>query len=481
MTDRQPDQSNPPGPFDPPPVGWAPGSVVVGIGLAGAGVAALWLGRPWLDAAAVLAMIGLAWVLIRAATASRRDSDAIEAATTRLAATAGVEPLGAIPTIGAVERRLFEARGAAEARRRETLDLLDAIDTPVVATDAAGSVVVCNRAAGALIGGKPDGLMGRPIESVFTRADLAQLHREASDGRRVRARVRLARADGTFIYETSAIPAGERSAGVHPVVMTFRDVTELSRALQVKTDFVANASHELRTPIAALRIAADTLASGGTEDREVLARVVAMIGNNTARLEEMVRDLLDLSKLESPELSVRSEEFPASRLEDTLRSLLESECRRRSLTLRFEVSPDAEVLKGDETLVTLILKNLAENAVKFAYERTAVRITVVAGSAASGAARFEVTDEGIGIPLDQQQRIFERFYQVDPARAGTAERRGSGLGLAIVKHAVRTLGGTIRVQSVWKQGTTLTVEIPGMLPVSAPAPSPAREDPTDGA
>jgi len=154
--------------------------------------------------------------------------------------------------------------------------------------------------------------------------------------------------------------------------------------------------------------------------------------------------------------------------------LLEGSAARKRVTIEAEIAPDAARLESDPRLLRAILRNLVENAVKFAHEGTAVRITAEVveparsddsgGIAASSAnVRLRVIDRGIGIPLAQQQRIFERFFQGDPARTGDAQGRGTGLGLAIVKHAVRTLGGTIGVESVWQEGTTMTVELPGCV------------------
>ena len=112
-----------------------------------------------------------------------------------------------------------------------------------------------------------------------------------------------------------------------------------------------------------------------------------------------------------------------------------------------------------------MLKNLIDNAIKFAFPRTPVRTEA---RRVGDLVRFRVTDQGAGIPINQQHRVFERFFQVDPARTGFQHRRGTGLGLAIVKHAVKALGGAISVESVWKQGTTMTVDLPASGP---PAPS----------
>jgi two-component system, OmpR family, phosphate regulon sensor histidine kinase PhoR len=256
----------------------------------------------------------------------------------------------------------------------------------------------------------------------------------------------------------------ERRAGAAPpapVLMTFRDVTEVTRMLAVRTDFVANASHELRTPIAAIRMALETLETEGDEGGELRARLLSIIASQVARLEELARDLLDLSRLES-EAEVRTEPLALADVAASLRTAFEGVLRERRLTLEFEISEGAAVLRTDRRLLELIVSNLIDNAAKFAFEGTPVRVVADRGPAG---VRVRVIDRGQGIPLADQPRIFERFYQVDPARAGGGDRsaparRGSGLGLAIVKHAVRRLGGSVNVSSVWQQGTTMTVELP---------------------
>ncbi len=448
----------------------------------------------WLAAGAAVGLGAAAgWVFLAGRGAEREPRDlALRARIAGIARGPGTrrgntEPPSADDDLDALERRLADGAAREADHRRRLLALLDAVDAPVVATDDRGDVTLCNRAAEALVGTRADTLLGRPVDEAFTQADLLRLHASARAGRPGQERVRIARADGVAVFEASAVPVpapadarGGAPQAVFPVVITLRDVTELSRAVQVKSDFVANASHELRTPIAALRIAVETLQSEAPEDSAMRDRLLSVIESNTTRLEEMVRDLLDLSRLESPDVPVRVGPVPASELREALSPLFEPVCRERSLSLVFDFAPELEGMRTDRDLLSLILKNLIENATKFAYEHTDVRVV---GRAAGGASpdggrgggggcggsngravRFDVIDQGIGIPLSQQQRIFERYYQVDPSRTGMSPGRGSGLGLAIVKHAVRNLGGAVRVHSVWKQGTTMTVELPGVLP-----------------
>ncbi|MFM9995459.1 MAG: ATP-binding protein [Phycisphaerales bacterium] len=479
----------------------------VAAALAGGALASGFLPMPGWAGTAIGLMFGAA--ALRVLLGSREDPHRAELQrlASRVVDVARVEPddprapmlRAAREALDDIESRLGAASNLEASHRDRLQSLLDAVDAPIIATDDRGFVTYCNRAAQSLVGTRADLLTGRPIDQAFTQADLLRLHAAARAGRAGRERVRIARSDGVSVFDAAAVPiregpdatpegaedpaAGPSGSSVtRAVVMTLRDVTELSRSVQVKSDFVANASHELRTPIAALRIAVETLQGGAMDDAAMRPRLLGMIEGNTARLEEMVRDLLDLSRLESPEARVRVGPFPASELRDTLAPMFERVCRERRLTLTFDLHPALEALRTDRDLLTLVLKNLVENATKFADEDTEVRLVgrPVApepggeplrdpdGAAPGGGARFDVIDRGVGIPLSQQQRIFERYYQVDPSRSGFSPRRGSGLGLAIVKHAVKTLGGSIRVHSVWKQGTTMTVELPGVLPASDP-------------
>ncbi len=363
--------------------------------------------------------------------------------------------------------------------------ITDATDAPVFVTSTSGAIVFCNRAACEFLERRPDEVVGRELEDFFSQGELLAAHDAARDGGMHRGQVRIAREGVARTYQVLAGRAEVREGGGAGavVVLTLRDITELSRAAQLKTDFVANASHELRTPLASIRGAVETLQELGEEDAEMRARLVRMIASNAERLEDLTRDLLDLSRLESPEAPAEIGPVDLAELVRAVAGLLEGSASRKRVTIEAEIEPGVARLESDPRLLRAILRNLIENAVKFAYERTAVRVVAEAAGGepagaddgrsaegeespapgALGTLRLRVIDRGMGIPLAQQQRIFERFYQGDPARTGDAQGRGTGLGLAIVKHAVRTLGGTIGVESVWKEGTTMTVELPGCV------------------
>lgn len=469
------------------------------LGQVRAEVAAVWLlamiaaGGAW-SAAPAWAILAVAGVTACAAT---------------FLALARARPRGgADGRSGEAWQREAERLAARAAQAEELRAVVESADEALLVTDARGVVVLCNQAAGAALGLAGDRAVGRPLVDAVTHEGFLRLHEAALAGAVRRGQVRLPGPTGVRVYDVTASPvwarggeraaigaggadAGEpgtvRDAPSAGVVVTLRDMTELAAALQVKTDFVANASHELRTPIASIRAAAETLGDEH-DDPAMRARLVRMIAEHAGRLQDLVDDMMDLSRLESPERDpvptlVRMHEVAAS-----LGKTFEAVCGARRVGLAFEVRPGAEAIWTDRELLMLILRNLIDNATKFADERSTVRVVATpidgagsAGARASEAAgvRLDVIDRGMGIPLNQQQRIFERFYQVDEARGAVAGRRGTGLGLAIVKHAVKRLGGSVRVHSVWKQGTTMTVELPSLR--AGDSREPANADASPGA
>jgi two-component system phosphate regulon sensor histidine kinase PhoR len=189
--------------------------------------------------------------------------------------------------------------GRSLARAHATLD---SMEEPVMTVGSDDLIAACNPAAEALLGVRADRLLRRPADEAFTQADLLGMYERARGGERVREQVRVARPEGLRVWDVSAVPLSSELGG--PVLLCPRDVTDVALAMQVKTDFVANASHELRTPIAAMRVALDTLDALDQGDEEMRQRLVRVIASNVARLEEMVRDLLDLSRLETTEAGV---------------------------------------------------------------------------------------------------------------------------------------------------------------------------------
>ena len=353
--------------------------------------------------------------------------------------------------------------------------VLDTLDEPVLATGPDGVVSFANRAAREFFSTTGTALEGRSVEDLFTQPQLLDLHGAAAAGRvrrsdmrvpvgGVRRTLHVLAAPLDLETETPATP--RRAWGV---CIAIRDVTEFAAAIQLKTDFLANASHEFRTPLSSIKAAVETMQDSARDDEAMRDRLLGMMATNVGRLEDLTSDVLALARMETPDAPVNVTDVPTAEIEEQLRQMFEGVCGERQLQIAWDVERDAALLRTDARLFTLILKNLVDNATKFAYEGSTIRVigrVLTSGPGGLGrTSRWQVIDRGIGIPIHQQQRIFERFYQVDAARTGLAgpHRRGTGLGLAIVKHAVKSLDGSITVESVWKTGTTMTVDLPGSI------------------
>jgi len=249
----------------------------------------------------------------------------------------------------------------------------------------------------------------------------------------------------------------------HPAtgrLLVLTDITELTRTLQLRSDFVANASHEVRTPISAIRAALDTvLKIDVASEAETARQFLAVIARHTSRLEALVGDLLDLSRLESPSASFQPTVLRLQRVGDELHDRWSNEIDRKQLRWGCDIADDCPSVFANLYLLQLVLDNLVDNAIKFTDGGGQIG---VACRREERSVEIEVYDTGCGIAPQDHQRVFERFYQVESARSGRAAAgpRGTGLGLSIVKHAVAALGGSVHLDSAPGHGSRVTVRIP---------------------
>ena len=240
-------------------------------------------------------------------------------------------------------------------------------------------------------------------------------------------------------------------------VVVLTDITELQRTIELRTDFVANASHELRTPLATICAAVETLLTMDlTAEKPAAEQFLEKIARQGQRLQQMVSDLLDLSRLASPAERFEPEELDVGRLIDDLHDRFAAALERKGLHWETGVEPrDFVTIRANPQLLRLVLDNLVDNAVKFTKPGGHVGV-YMRGTA--GETRIEVRDDGCGIPSEDRERVFERFYQVQRSRSGP--ERGTGLGLSIVRHAVTALQGAVRLESEPGRGTRVLVTVP---------------------
>jgi len=266
-------------------------------------------------------------------------------------------------------------------------------------------------------------------------------------------------------YLVRAMPL--RDGGrVGSVVLRFSDITDARRLELVRRDFVANVSHELKTPVSALTLLAEAVQEAA-DDPEAVQRFAARMQREGSRLGRLVQDLIELSRLQG------AEALPGQSLVSIDRVIGEAVDRSRlpadqtGITVVERIEPGLQV-RGDETQLSTALGNLVDNAIAYSPQRTRVGVTSRAEVDSEGGAWVEiaVTDQGIGIAESELDRVFERFYRVDQARSRATG--GTGLGLAIVKHIATNHGGSVSVWSVVGSGSTFTIRLPLAGRVAAP-------------
>jgi two-component system phosphate regulon sensor histidine kinase PhoR len=396
----------------------------------------------------VAILAGLAALLLIARTSSRplrRMSAAVdELATGDLSVKAPEDGPPELAALGRTVNRMREEIGmriAVAERERETRDqILSSLEEGVTLLDASGQVLYQNTAARALVG---------PIGS--SRSLDPPALRELVDGAKSGGPPRAREVDlpvGNRTVQAAAISIPEQGQ----VLLTMRDVTEARAVDAVRRDFVANASHELKTPVASIRALAETISTSAGDDPDVVPRFARQLEREAVRLSRIVSDLLDLSRLEG-----HTGEFAVVRLDLLVppeAERLRTRARDAGLGLDVHV-PSPVTVRGSAQDLGLMLRNLVENAIQ--YTRPGGRVSVGLGSV-DGWAELTVQDTGLGIPAKDQARIFERFYRVDRARS--RETGGTGLGLSIVKHVAENHGGSVAVRSGLGQGSTFTVKLP---------------------
>lgn len=253
-----------------------------------------------------------------------------------------------------------------------------------------------------------------------------------------------------LVGHATPLPKGREAA----VLITVRDVTELRHLEAMRRDFVANASHELRTPVSTIRGLAETLADGALHDPQAAAKFVDGLNRQAIRLSDLIDDLLDLARLESGKLRLT----PATlSLPTVLAPLVEAHrqaAEAKELTLRAEFDDELQVF-ADPKALEMIAGNLLDNAIKYTPPRGTVRIHA---TREGPIVRVSVEDSGPGIAPHHLPRIFERFYRVDAGRA--RDVGGTGLGLSIAKHLAQQSGGDLGVDSRPGQGSTFFVRLP---------------------
>jgi two-component system phosphate regulon sensor histidine kinase PhoR len=363
---------------------------------------------------------------------------------------------------GNLEEQLAQIRETEGTLRAAFAHMADG----VAVLDAEGRVLLFNPVAEEAFGSPGEKAKGRLLLEIALHPELDRLVTQAlRTGAQCSGEIQLRR-PAFRILRTFVTPMAIEVSSPLGAVMIFQDLTELRRLEGVRQDFVANASHELKTPLSTIRVMVDTLRSPGTQDEETAARYLSHIGAEVQRMGALVDDMLHLSRLDEGAASMEREVISLNRALESVFERLRprAEQRRQTLTYNPEGAP---LVWADPAGLLQIAENLVDNAIKYTPEGG--RIDVSSGHR-GGDVYFQVTDTGVGIPKEEQARVFERFYRVDKARSRATG--GTGLGLSIVKHWLELHGGTWELESEIGRGSRFTVVLPAP-PAEFPSGQPA--------
>ncbi len=368
------------------------------------------------------------------------------------------------------ERRLLAAADslldqveALDPQREEFEAILRSMTEAVVVTDRRGETLMLNGAARTMFALEPDtDYRGRAFVELCRDPRLQEFVAGAtrSAGDQVVSAELLIQNPAQRCLQVNAAPVRSGGGTTAAWVLVFHDISQLKSYETQRTDFIANLTHELRTPLSALCGYAETLATG-VEDPDTQRRFLAIIERQSHRLSRLIDDLISLSDLERGLMPLRMEPVEPRRVIEEAVELMREQARQRDVSIETKCATDLPKPAGDRDRLHQVMLNLLDNAIK--YTPRGGRVTVEARAAPAGDAQptgveLVVADTGEGIPAADIPRLTERFYRVDRARS--RELGGTGLGLAIVKHIVQLHHGRLRIESRLREGTTVTVWIP---------------------
>ena len=321
-------------------------------------------------------------------------------------------------------------------------------------------VVLANEASTRLLGHSLENLIGRSYQDIGKNTGLLPLIERCFEcGEKVRDEIHLYFPEEKIIDVNLASYKND-TGEIKGVIVLLHDITSIRRLEKLRSEFVTNVSHELKTPITSIKGFTETLLDGALEDQEISRNFLTIINEESDRLYRLISDILDLSRVEQKKMPLQIEEINITKLIKETASILREEARDKGIALILPATDNPVILEGDSDRIRQILLNLVSNGINYTSENGEVIIKV--SETSEEEVELQVSDTGKGIAPEHLPRVFERFYRVDKAR--TRESGGTGLGLAIVKHLVESHHGHIAVESQEGIGTTFTISLPKYQP-----------------
>lgn len=349
------------------------------------------------------------------------------------------------------DRLVAQAVGEASERQR-LASILDSMAEGVVVLDETGSVEFVNPAARGLLDSPTSFRVGDLITKLNRNYEINEVALQcARTGEPRQAQVELH--DRHRLIQAMAVPVSSRSEGGRQSLLLLTDLTDVRRVETTRREFVSNASHELRTPISAIKAAVETLQRGALGDPVAAPDFLRRIEEDVRRLEVMVAEMLQLSRLESGQAPLHLQQLDPAKLIEDITDRFQPLAADANLSIKKSMAPGVPLIHADRDRLEQVLANLVMNAIK---ATPAGGVITLGAEPSSTGVRLSVCDTGDGIEPEHLPHIFERFYKVDQARNET----GSGLGLAIAKHIVQAHGGSIWAESRLGEGAMFFVQLP---------------------
>ncbi|GAB4411654.1 MAG: ATP-binding protein [Thermodesulfovibrionales bacterium] len=347
-----------------------------------------------------------------------------------------------------------------EEERNRMQAILKCMTDGVLITDTNARVILANPSIRSLLGIKTD-IVGEPVIVATRIPEMHDLVMKVVDTEKELSEEITITYPHSLCLMAAAVPLYlyEDRKRVSGVVLSLHDITKIKKLEDMRKSFVANVSHEIKTPITAIKGFAETLLDGALDDRENAIRFLDTIKSHSERINSLVDDLLTLSRIEMGDIKIEKQDVNLSRVIDTVFAILRGNALAKGLYLRKSLPPEPIDIHADSDRLIQILLNLVDNGIKFT-ENGGVTVGVerIGGVSNSGGQDVVfVEDTGIGIPRQHLPRLGERFYRVDRARS--RELGGTGLGLAIVKHLVNAHGWKMEIESTQGRGTKVKILI----------------------
>jgi len=355
--------------------------------------------------------------------------------------------------LNSLVERLRQKIGELESESGRMQAILDSMIEGVIAVDTDMRILAANPAAEKIFGAALSHAKERLFLEVIQNTDIAELITEAQRNKTNVSRELNLLFPSQRILQVNAslISQADRAGGC---LLVIHDITEMRKLELVRRDFVANVSHELKTPLTSIKGFIETLLEGALDDKENSRHFLEIIQGHAERLNSLINDLLDLASIESKQVALKKEVFALDKLVEEVVRGFKSHLRKKGIEVHNKVLLQATVI-ADRDKIEQVLTNLIDNAIKFNRDKGSVEIS---SEELGQDIKITVEDTGVGIPPSDIPRIFERFYRVDKARS--REMGGTGLGLSIVKHIVELHGGSVGVESIEGLGSKFWFTIP---------------------